>query len=648
MSVVRLTPAINPDEIEKTLAFNEAHTSERLNHQIDAVMGGSRVLSGFRVEPNEGGVRLFAGQFVVDGVVVTLKLPIDLDLTDVMDGDDTLDGLGVRLKSAILWAFCPDSSNFSAVIFGVTSDEFINTVTGDGYVHIAVLQPNDESVNEADRGRWSRVFGFSNSELARDLREGVQTIEAIPFASETGALRPNPDFSTRPYFTSDAHLLVFADRFLISSAIYGLADPLPHFFRKGITGFREQSVDPTDFDFGSIMDVSYNLTTAAWGVLVCRDIEWQVAFHTEIGPAYLTLPFAVDPDDPKLLVFLNGVYQTMNQVTVDITGLQLVVSGDIADDSVYHVVKLADFVFEETVSLEPTGVAPINVDVEIPSHLFDAARHTLMVFLTVESGSDVSDGGYIQINRRGTATRDSQGVVVSSGFSIIDAGTIRLHDVFIDAGVSVSATVLCLRGSTHQNFLSQDRATAVPFYKKWKAVTGEDTPTEFEIHAFPDLEAFIAAAPGADQVVQVVVHRVGNDFIAPDGTLIGVDSFKGYMLEQAPTFDGETSPNKSPREITGNEGPDFNTLSGFFGSWTQVSLTIPTGAQAAAAGDPVKLRGGHLIENLPPYEIGASKLRVAIDGIRLIPGVDYEEKTNTSVVIRTELKVGSYLEAWVE
>jgi hypothetical protein len=649
MSIVRQTPAISPSTIEKSLAFNEAHTSERLNHKLQRVLGVNGVLSGFRLEQTgDGQIKLYPGSFMVDGVVVTLKVPLTLDYSDLLVNGDLPRDDNDRKMSIVLWANNPDSSNFTAVQFGFATDADEESVTGDAFVHLAVLQPDDQDSEDEEAGRWSRVFGLSNVELARDVREGVQTIEAVAFASDAGALRISPDFATRPYFTHGHHLLVFADRFLLPPQ--RMLDDLtfPHFSRRSVIGIDEHAVDPTSFDFNGGYPDPYNLTTTSWGFVVSRDIEWQQVIQIGEPPAFLTLDQAVDPNDPKILVFENGLYVPMSEVMVDITGLQVTLTGGFVG-VIYHIVKLSDFVFEVSVPLpDPTGDVPQDVDIEIPAHLFDAVRHSLMVFTRVAAGTNVADGGYIQINRSGTAARDGAGVVVDEGFTVIDAGKIRLRNMTVGAGVTGSIVILCLRGSTKQNFLSKDTAKLVPFYKRWIAVTGQDVLADDEIQAFPDLQAFVVAAPGAAQEVRVALHGVDSDFLTPDGTKIKAGIFNRYRFEQLPGLESETSFYKAPREVTDSAAPAYGPVVGFQEQWATAVLTVPTTAQAALAGDPVRLRGGHLIEELPVYDTTANKLRVAIDGQRLVPGIDFEKVSNTTLALLHELLVGQYLEVWVD
>jgi len=94
--------------------------------------------------------------------------------------------------------------------------------------------------------------------------------------------------------------------------------------------------------------------------------------------------------------------------------------------------------------------------------------------------------------------------------------------------------------------------------------------------------------------------------------------------------------------------PAYGTPSGFATPHVTTTLTVPLGAQSGAQGSPVKLIGGRRVEGLPPYAIGEQKLRVAINGIRLISGIDFEELTDTSLIVRHPLGVGDYLEAWTE
>lgn len=648
MSIVRRVPSINPTEISKTLSFNSAHTSERLNHQIDRLVGQSGVLSGFRIEQTDvGEITLFPGSFVVNGIVVDLKVPLTLDYNDVLVDSVLPADVNGRKRSVILWAFCSDSSDFSAVQFGFSTDANEEDVTGEGFVHIGVLHPDDEIAGGDQSGRWTRVFGLSNDELARDMREGVQTIEAIAFASQGGVLRPSPDFVTRPYFTHDHQLLVFADRFLIPSSRMLADQDFPRFTRRSLIGFSEHNVDPVDFDFNGTYGVSYNLTQSSWGVVVSRDIEWQEVIEVGSPPLVLTMSHTVDEDDPKILVFENGVFLPSSEVTVGGGGSELTIAGGV-QTGIYQIVKMRDIVFERAVDLpSATGDVPQNIDIEIPTQLFDASRHTLLVFVRITAGANAADGGYIQINRRGTATRGSQELSVSSGFTLLDSGQIRLQDVVIGPGLTGSIVIVCLRGSTRQNFLSQDRATTGPFYKRWKGVSGAEAPVEGEIRAFTDILGFVAAAPGGSQSVKVGLHGVGDDFIAPDGSTIIEGFFSKYLLEQTPGLESETSSEKSPREVVGSEAPEFGSLSGFFADAASVILNVPQGAVLAVAGSPVRLRAAREIQGLPPYEVGTNKLNVAIEGTRLIPGVDFEETSNTSVTIHHELGIGQYLEVWV-
>lgn len=648
MSNVRRTPAVHPDEIEKTLAFNEAHTSERLNHQVDRLVGGNRVMSGFRVEHLDiGSIRLMPGSFISGGVIVTLKSPLDLDYGDLLV-DDALPVSGGRKKSIILWASCPDSSKASAVIFGFATDTDEADVSGDSFVHLAVLTADDTLGDSPELGRWVRPFGFSSEELARDLREGVQSVEAAPFVAQNGAARTSPGFAARPYFTHDHHLLVFADRWLLPNARY-FSDPVvPYYGRRGLTGIAEKNVDPTDFDFGGKWPNSYNLSLASWGFVVSRDIEWQqvVVYPSEGSPPpYVTISRAVDQDDPRLLVFENGCYIPMAEVSVNETGTRVTLAAGATPGGVYHFVKLRDFVFEVTVPLEGPMLTPQAVDVSIPGHLFDVSRHTLMAFLRVTAGEATEDGGYVQVNRKGAAERVGQGVKVASGFTIQDAGKIRLHDVTLQDGVTCSVTILCVRGSTKENLASQD-AAARPFYRRWVAVA-DAAPSEGKIRAFPDIHGFATAAPGAGQSISVALHGVDSDLLAPDGTEIVVGHFAGYRIEQGPAFESETGQATAPREIEGSSSPAYGSVQGFQGTWATTVLSVPSGAQAALAGSPLRLRGGRLVQGLPVYEIGSHRLQVAIDGVRLIGGVDFEETSGTSVTVHHELRVGQNLEVWV-
>jgi len=317
---------------------------------------------------------------------------------------------------------------------------------------------------------------------------------------------------------------------------------------------------------------------------------------------------------------------------------------------VLHLVHFRDIVFLETMQLEradlaeDTDVAQDHV-LTLGSHLYDRTRHSLLVFARL-SGTAITDGGYIQINRVGTGTRSGQEFIVRDGFEMVDGGSIRLRGVTIDASVTATIGILCIRGSTKLNFASADRTQIVPFFRRWVAVT--DAPVEGQVRAFPNLDGFVAAAPGGLPSVAVALHEVSDAFVAPDGTVINEDFFAGYTLLQGSAFEDEAGSNTSPRSIDGSTAPTYGTPSGFATAHAETTLSVPLGAQSATQGVAVKLLGGRNITGLPPYAIGEQRLRVAINGTLLVRGEDYEELTDTSIVVRHPLGVGDTLEAWTE
>lgn len=651
MPNVRLTPDAHPSQVEKTLRYEAAHTSEVVNRIQEELVGSSRVLSGFQiVQTDAGEITLQPGSFIAGGVIVTLKTALVLDYSDLLDANGYLVRTSGRKKSLILYAHCSSSSEFGPVTFGFVYDDAEDaTLTDELFVKLAVLQSDDEMAAEDDVGRWSRPFGHALDELARDTREGVQTIEAIPFASEAGVLRTNPDLRTGPYFTDDDQLLVFADRSLLPSEKLLSSSPAK-FSRRDVRGIAETGVTPAAFDFGGNLATAQNIVGAQWGVVVSRDIAWQQAEELSAAQTIVTVssPNAIDVGTGRLLVFRDGLWLAPTEYTEAAGQITLVTAGSAGE--VLHLVHFRDVVFLETMQLEradlaeDTDVAQDHV-LTLSSHLYDRTRHSLLVFARL-SGTAITDGGYIQINRVGTGTRSGQEFIVRDGFEMVDGGSIRLRGVTIDDGVAATIGILCVRGSTKLNFASADRTQISPFFKRWRAVA--DAPVEGQIRAFPNLDGFVAAAPGGSTSVAIALHDVSSLFVAPDGTVINEGFFAGYTLLQGDDFEDEGGANTSPRSIDGSTAPTYGTPSGFATAHAQATLSVPLGAQSAAQGSAVKLVGGRTIEGLPPYAIGERRLRVAINGIILVSGVDYEELTDTSIVVRHPLGVGEYLEAWTE
>jgi len=278
MPNVRLTPDAHPSQIEKTLRYEAAHTSEVMNRIQEELVGSSRVLRGLQVVQSAAGeITLQPGSFIAGGVIVTLKTALVLDYSDQLDANGYLERTSGRKKSLILYVHAASSSEFSPVTFGFIYDDVeAATLTDELFVKLAILQSDDEMAVADDAGRWTRPFGHALEELARDTREGIQTIEAIPFASEAGVLRTNPDLQTGPYFTDDDQLLVFADRFLLPSEKLLSTSPAK-FSRRDIRGIAETGVTPAAFDFGGNQATTQNIVGAQWGAVVSRDVAWQQA-----------------------------------------------------------------------------------------------------------------------------------------------------------------------------------------------------------------------------------------------------------------------------------------------------------------------------------------------------------------------------------
>lgn len=651
MTNVRLTPDAHPSQIEKTLRYQAPHTSEVVNRIQEELVGSTRVLRGLEiVQSGDGEIKVQPGSFIAGGVIVTLKTALTLDYSDQLDANGNLARSSGRKKSLILYAHCSSSSEFSPVTFGFVYDVLEQSVlVGDLFVRIAVLQSSDEMSVSDDAGRWTRPYGFSLEELARDSREGVQTIEAIPFASDTGVLRPDPDLRTGPYFTDDRQILVFADRMLLPSEALQSSSPC-RYSRRDIRGISETGVDAAAFDFGGQHATALNVVGAQWGIVVSRDIRWQQA--TILTAAQSEVPVAspnsIDAGSGRLLVFRDGLWLAPSEYAEASDKITLVTAGSAGE--VLHLVHFDSVVFLETMQVtrdsldEDTDVAQ-DLVLTLSSHLYDRTRHSLLVFARL-SGAAVVDGGYLQINRVGTGTRTSQKFICRDGFEMVDGGSIRLKGVTIASSTTVTIGILCVRGSTKLNFQSADRTQITPFFKRWEAVA--DSPSEGQIQAFPTLYGFVAAAPGGSPSVSVALHDVSSSFVADDGTVIESAHFEGYTLLQGSAFEDEAGTHTSPRSVQTSAAPTYGTPSNFSTAHAQVTLTVPLGAQSAVAGSPVKLKGGRTLSGLPPYAIGEQKLRVAINGVRLISGVDFEEVTDTSAVIRHPLAVGDFLEAWTE
>lgn len=654
MPNVRLTPDAHPEQIEKTLRYEAAHTSETMNRIQEELVGSTHVLNGFQViQIEDGGIELHPGSFIAGGVIVTLKEELVLDYTDFIDADSFLERDGNQRKKAVyLYVHCENSSEFSPVTFGFLFDEdVVSTLTDENFAILAVLQSEDEMSATDDKGRWTRVFGFSNEELARDTREGIQAIEAIPFASDTGVLRTNPDFQTGPYFTEDHQLLVFADRSLLPSQFTIPSSPIK-FSRRDIRGLNEVGITPAAFTFNGQQSTAQNIVDGQWGIIVSRDIEWQAGYVAGAAAQVLTPPGgrSFEPVTGRLLLFIDGLWIAPSEYVEAGDGLSVTLNVALTVGEVIHFVYFRDIVFLETVELTRDD---LDTDTDVPQdytltlarHLYDRTRHSLMVFARL-SGTAITDGGYIQINREGTGTRSGQEFIVKNGFEMVDGGAIKLRDVVIDAGITATIGVLCIRGSTKLNFLSADRTQISPFFRRWTAVASG--PGENELQAFPTLQAFVTSAPGGSTTVGVALHDVDNALVAPDGTVIGTDQFEGYTLLQGGDFEDEAGSGTSPRSVSSSSSVAYSTPANFTDPFAETTISVPLGAQGALTGDPVKLQGGRTIEGLPPYAIGENKLRVAIGGVRMLRGIDFEELTDTSIVMRHPLKVGEFLEAWAE
>jgi len=647
MPRVVLTPDLNPATVSKTIEHNTPHTATHLNTIIKRVIGGSRVLYGLSiVQTGVGTIDLMPGAFVANGVIVTLKEKISLTYESIL-GDGLLPNSAGRNQSIVLWAYCEDAAATSAVTFGLTSEEDIDDLAGDLIVVIALRQSADDLDSDSDAGRWSRVYGFSNEDLARDLREGVQSLTAYPFQSDSGLRLTTPPIP-KAYFQRDEQLLVFADRFLLPSfRMYGTE---PNYGRLDVRAIREQGVDPEAFDYAGKYNNPYDLLSAKWGFVVSRDIGWhEVYVPGASGAADVAIPNARAylMGSHRLVIFENGLPLAPAEVTeVDENTINVAwISG-----SVYDFVYFNDIVFRETHSLSQTDLdqsigGPQDYDFVLKDHLVDTARHTVLTFVRVTSpGSAVADGGYFQLGRIGTATRGSQAFKATGGTQLVDSGTVRLRGVEMGVGTVTTVTLLCIRGSSGVAVGEAAQASMTPFHARFQA-KGSGPGTD-EIQALPDLLGFIYELPSVE-TVKVAVHNM-DGFVTEDGTTLASGHFVKYILEQGPDFETEGGIGKTPRNISASAAPTWGVPGPFSRLYAMVTLTVDGGAPAAAAGDPVRLRAGRLIDNLPKYPVGQKKLRVTVDREQLVSGVDFDEVTDQSIVLHVPVLPDQYVEVWVE
>lgn len=645
------TPELNPGVVEKTIEALSPFTATHLNEIAAKVIGRNRVLSGLSiVQRSSGVIGLMPGAFIAGGVIVTLKEPIEVSYLSLLDDDGNLPADGGRNLSLILFAYCEDSAATSEIAFGVVSELDIDDVTGDQFVHVATRMPSSES-GTASRGRWARSYGFANEDLARDMREGVQSVSSVPFAADSGLRLTSPRLPSTPYFVRDDQLLVFADRFLLpSEAMY--ADGA-YYTRDDVRGIVEGSFDAAAFDFGGQYDSAYDLLASRWGFVVSRDVAWRRTYlFPEAGDPAITIPDAKAylPGSGRLLVFRDGLllaaaeYEETDEVTVTpVSPLE---------GALYDFVCFNEVVFREeheisSADLDAAIGGPQKLDMELSDHLADANRSTLLVFPRVTSPSNAAaDGGYVQINRKGLATRSGQAFKVAGGFQILDAGSIRLRSVEIAEDVAVTVVVVCLRGSTSENVAAaDDQAQLLPFHSRWDVVVGEPGPDE--VRACPDLLGFICELPD-DGSVKVAMQGVDDAFAAADGSVIAAGSLEEYTLEQGPAFILEVSASTAPRKVTSSAAPEFGVPDGFTREYATAVLEVEGGAPSAVVASPVVLRAARLVEGVTAYPIGLNKLRVALDGILLCEGREFTEVSSTSFTVNVPMTKDQILEAWVE
>jgi len=648
MPRVVLTPDMNASTVSKTIEHNTPHTATHLNTIIKRVIGGSRVLYGLSiVQTGVGLIDLMPGAFVANGVIVTLKEKISLTYGDLLT-DGLLTNSAGRNQSIVLWAYCEDAAATSAVTFGLSSEEDIESFVGDQFVVIAMRQSADDLDADSDAGRWSRVYGFANEDLARDLREGVQALTAYPFQSDSGLRLTTPPIP-KAYFQRDEQLLVFADRFLLPS--FRMYDTEPNYGRLDVRAIREQGVDPEAFDYATKYNDPYDLLSAKWGFVVSRDIGWhEVYVPVASGAADVAIPNgrAYLMGSHRLVVFEDGLPLAPAEVTeVDENTINVVW----AAGSVYDFVYFNEVVFREVHSLSQTDLdqsigGAQDYDLVLKDHLVDTARHTILTFVRVTSpGAAAADGGYLQLGRTGTATRDGQAFKVTGGTQLVDSGTVRLRGVEMDTGVVTTITLLCIRGSSGVAVGEAATASMTPFHARFQA-KGSGPGTD-EIQALPNLLGFIYETPSVE-TVKVALHGVSAGLVTEDGTTLAGGHFAKYVLEQGSGFEAEGGVGKTPRNISASGTPTYGIPTTFLRSYALVTLTVDGGAPAAAAGDPVRLRAGRLIDNLPNYPVGQNKLRVTVDREQLISGVDFDEVTNQSIVLHVPVLPDQYVEVWVE
>lgn len=659
MPHVSLTPDLNPSTVSKTIDHNSPHTAGHLNLITQRLVGGNRVLSGLSIVQDAPGViYLMPGAFVADGVIVTLKLPVQIDYESLL-----VDGLMPAGKSLVLYGYCEDAALTSEIAFGVVLDDDIESVTGDGYVHIALRVPKDSRSESGDAGRWARVYGFSSEDLARDLREGVQVLASSSFSSESGLQFSNPEVAGA-YFTHDEQLLVFADRFLLPSDKMDATRPV-RYGRSDVRGIKETLVSASAFDYGGKYDDAYSLLDAQWGFVVTRDVAWRTAYHYPSvgGPATVTVPEYV-PGSNRLVVFENGLPLAPSEV-VETDGTTLTVAW--VPGAYYDFVCFKDIVFREVHTVLSSDIeagAPRDVDLELSDHLVDTRNHTILTFVRVTTPSGASaDGGYLQLGRGGTATRSGQAVKVSGGVRLLDAGTVRLGSVEMIDGAEMTVVLLAIRGSANVGVGGERAVSYGPFHTRLRASAG--SPSTGEFRACPAIDAFAYEAPGASSSLKLALHEVGDDEMW-NGVELPADFFSEYTLEQGPTFNGEVSTQKAPRRISRSTVVAYAEPSGLNRSYGLTTVTVPSGAAALAAGDSVRLSPGRLIEGLPKYQVGSKRLRVSLSvlaapgrhehgssvemyGSRmLIRDVDFTEVSDTSIILRAHTVPGQYMEAWVE
>lgn len=642
---VKLTVDLAPSTVRKTIEHLAPYTATHLNRIGGSLIGADRVLRGLTLvtDVSAGTVTVEPGAFIAGGVIVDVLERVDLDYSDLLE-DGALPIISGRTQSIILYAYTEDAKSSSEIRFGFILDPDLQDIDSTGYVVLGVLSPEDEQ-GDVQLGSWTTPYGYSTDDLARDTRDGVQNVEAAPFASDTGLRLPNPNFRTGPFFLHDRELLVFADRFLIPSMRIAPTYPV-RFARRGVLGISEVGFsDPTVFDFDGQLAETYNLLGSQWGFVVDRDIEWQQVVLYAAGP--LTISQAVDPGDGRLLVFANGLWLSPDEYSIDIDGVTVLIGGGPVVDTLYHFVRLTDRVFLESVQIDASDLdaldTPQDFKLGLKNRVIDVNRNSVLLFTRVVSGQK-ADGGYFQVGRSGFASRDGADFRIENGFQIVDTSTLRLRGIAMSEGTVVSFGVLCLRGATSANLAQPDSAGS-PFYRRWNVV--KSAPQVGEALAAPDLDGFATVAPSGGSLTLGVndIDDVGQTI---DGIQIAADFFAEYTLEQPPTFDSETGVFTSPRRITASTAPAWGAVDGFSGNYSQVTLTIDGGAQAAQVADGVRLRAARLVEGLPAYVPGHDVLRVALDGVKLVRGRDYEERSNTSIVIRVPMEPDQILEAWVE